>query len=253
MSTPAEETRATDGERDYPVLSRAPITEALLNFAFGPSVTLEAIVGHADEVKGAFPKKSDRKDVQTTFDAATGELATTSVAQGFLLNTEDGTRALQLRTNGFTFSRLPQYLDWREFEAEARGHWSTFVARVAPPTVRRVALRFINRIVIPRHAQFEEYFATHVTVGPELPQLFSGVFMRVIMSADGAQVSITKAVDGTGATDSELPVILDIEVFAQCEVDPSSEELWALVTKFRRLKNQFFFGSITAKTRGLYE
>ena len=68
---------------------------------------------------------------------------------GVRLTSEDGRQVAQLRTDGFSFSRLAPYEDWSTFFAEAGRLWGAYIDIAEPRRTTGVAVRYINQIVVP--------------------------------------------------------------------------------------------------------
>jgi hypothetical protein len=68
---------------------------------------------------------------------------------GWRFVSPDKLHVFQARLNGFTFSRLPPYVDWESFRTEARRLWDLYRAVANPIAPTRIAVRYINRLDLP--------------------------------------------------------------------------------------------------------
>jgi uncharacterized protein (TIGR04255 family) len=250
--------------RIYP---NAPITEAVVDVkvAFAPETEVDKCLDELrQQLKREFPTSAPIHSFELQLGvkpdpikavSATGAASTEQV--GWRLTNARADRVLQIQRRGFTFSHLPKYSNWETFEQECRPLWDSFVRVCTPTSVARLALRYINKIVIPR-AQFDprEYFFIY----PEMPEVVqggvSGLFMQVQLDqpniGEGVVAGIAVALLRSDQP-KETPVLLDIDIFTERQSDPSDDAVWTALRKFRERKNFLFESFITDATRRLFE
>ena len=167
----------------------------------------------------------------------------------------DPSKAVQSRLDGFAFSKLKPYENWPTFRDEARELWQRYVAVAHPTSVKRLALRFINRISLPRSVyDFGEYLRTIPDIPETLPHGVAEFFMRLVIPQPNSQATaiITVATNVNELNEAIIPVIFDIDVFAELMIDPESNAIWEIFEELRVIKNDYFFDSLTEKTRELF-
>jgi uncharacterized protein (TIGR04255 family) len=245
-------------KRKFPLLSKAPISEALLDIrvTLPSSIGLDDMGTFHDSVKDRFPIKKDRVSFQGGFQLEDGKPTAIPVSggtDGYLFESPTEQKVVQARLDGFTFNKLKPYENWKKFSSEARELWDAYVRVAHPEKITRIALRYINRIEIPLPVKdFKEYIHTTPEVARELPQGLAHFFMRLVIpyAAEGATVVVTETMENV--TDSgRLPIILDIDASKEIDYVPDSKVIWKDFEKLRELKNQVFFESITQKTKEL--
>lgn len=169
--------------------------------------------------------------------------------QSVRFHSHDRTQLVQVRASGYSFNRLAPYEGFDALRAEVTDTWTHYRGVVAPLAIRRVSLRYINRIVIPhenRRLDLKQYFRT----GPRLPTqgLVSTGFLlqnRAVDSTTGHDVVTVLASEGDlGA--SPFAFILDVTVSASV-VMPTDEDalLWHTLEHLRTLKNAVFRRTVT--------
>jgi uncharacterized protein (TIGR04255 family) len=237
----------------HPHLAHAPIAEASIDIQVdAPDLTSEGLGAMFQDVKDVFPEKHDRVEYQFGIDASHAP-RNDQKQVGWLAWSVDHSRAIQARPDGFTFSRLPKYQDWSDLRDGARREWGKYAAVAKPRVIRRIGVRFINRIELPRSLNdFEDYFQTFPKIGPTIPQKLVGAFARLLIPFDRAIASVTQTFDASSITDTIIPVVLDIDVFLNAEFDPNGDEFWENLDRLRHIKNEVFFGSITEKTKEMF-
>jgi len=125
---------------------------------------------------------------------------------------------------------------------------------VKPIKVKRLALRYINRIEISSTGDLGEYMQTLPTLGPSLPNEILNLFMRVeVPFGDTTMAIVTQTVVPRveGATERDL--ILDVDAVSTKEFSPKDEQLWVEFAKLREVKNTCFFGSLLDSTWRKYQ
>jgi uncharacterized protein (TIGR04255 family) len=240
---------------DFPHLKNAPIAEAIvdLRVELPPDVTVETLKKVGDIVSADYPERRTRISGTAALDLQTNTITSDSKPVGYLFWSTDRRQALQARLDGFSVSRLKPYQDWKTLRAEACARWEQFVEVAHPLRITRVALRYLNRIELPKPFTFEEYLKTFPHLGEDLPQAISGLFCRVVLQHSEATAIVTQAIDEQGVTDAVVPLLLDIDVFQQVEFEIQSDDPWKRLDILRQIKNEMFFGSITQRARELFE
>jgi uncharacterized protein (TIGR04255 family) len=167
--------------------------------------------------------------------------------QGYLFISQPRTEVVQLRLDGFTFSRLRPYTNWEEVLRAARRLWNHY-ANVAPvEAVVRVAVRYINNFSIPPG----RYPADYLTTQPAMPEGLQRISIRSSLSrlllhdlATGANSVVAQALEH--ANGSVTAVVIDIDSYkTEEDFGLSGEAFWPHLEQLRDLKNRIFFGSIT--------
>ena len=246
-----------DGEQKRPEhLTRAPIVEALIDLQVGPLLSSLANVA-AFEAKAIkeFPDRKQVIQLQGNVDFSGDEPKLPSAeVKGYAFWSSDKRRVAQARLNGFSLSHLAPYDRWDELRDDARAWWHEFYTATHAKEIQRYAVRYINRLVLPLPmGDFGDYLRTVPQVAEKLPQGLSGMFMRLVIPFEDANVVVTQAIDEAGVTNDSVPVILDIDVSQTCTIPVDSEELWEKVERLRQIKNDVFFESLTPMAWRLFE
>lgn len=245
-------------------LSNAPVREALIDFRFEPAVTLDLIDQFVEQIGAGYGQKSDLWEAVfglSNNEGGMSALNTGPTAIGRrLTSVGERTFVVQPRIAGFTLSRLFPYGKWQELKEEAHRLWEQFSRICGPITVTRIAVRYINEIVLPLpFDDFAEFLTCPPQVPPALPQSISGFLSRVtIPDVNAGCVSVvTQMLEGVpspGSTGASVTVILDVDVSRECKIAPErSHQIWECLDVLRDEKNSMFFEHITEKTAEMYE
>lgn len=245
--------------KNYPVFANPPITEALIDIRVDlpETISLNDLELFHSEIKELFPHKGERRFLKGGFQFTPQIAATVSDkgVDGYLFRSSTGKKIVQARLDGFTFNKLKPYETWEVFCSEAHKLWDSYSRIVNPTKVKRIALRYINRIEVPMSMKdFREYILTSFEVAPKLPQAVSHFFMRLVIPNPKIEATaiITETMENP-TSNQMLPIIFDIDAFRETQYEANDSEIWDDFEKLRNFKNEIFFNSITDKTMELFE
>ncbi|MFZ4441603.1 MAG: TIGR04255 family protein [Syntrophales bacterium] len=244
----------------YTAFSKAPIVEAVLDIQVEPveGMNMEQIGTFFDHVKGRYPEKELRaKGSAVIRISPQGTSADEPAMQpvGYLYRSPEEKKAVQARIDGYTFNKFSPYENWGAFSDEAREHWQQYVETAKPNRLKRLALRYINRIEIPLPIRdFKEYLLTMPEIAPGLPQALAHFIMRLVVpNPEIEATAVINVVMDQSSNAKILPIIFDIDVFKITNHAVTSEEIWHDFDQLRVFKNEIFFNSITDKAKGLFQ
>ena len=240
--------------------SRAPISEAVIDlrteFLAPPTVAeLEAV---ALKFGDTLPLRQQVNSMAFSLAATESSPdlvgSASSSTLGVRLSSPSNDRVLQLLRHGLAYSHLPPYTNWQTFLGGLRPLWDRFATDFRVQSVSRVAVRYINRIPVPNGVDVDEYLALGARIPEQVSKQIIGYFMQLVLPVSdlGPQY---RAVINTGVEPGTAPnpaaLLLDIDVFCEGRFDVASEEIWAVLERLRRKKNEIFEASITDKVREL--
>ncbi|MCG6157107.1 TIGR04255 family protein [Rubinisphaera margarita] len=246
----------TGATPQYPV---APITEAIIDLQVQPAEGVENSqlrMAHRDGDIG-YPKCEQLLQAvgQMVVGPGVGSASVKQNELGWKFVGADGLQILQCRKDHFTLSRLSPYEGWEPFQREARRLWKIYRYETNPSTVTRVAVRYINRIDIPRSPiDLKDYFRTSPEISPDLPQALEGYFMRLQLPFPdlSSHCFITQAIAPPSAKDT-VSVVLDIDFFQAVNFEADDDEtVWGVLSSHHVMKNTIFESCITDRTRELF-
>lgn len=242
-------------------LQRAPITEALIDLRVTPrdGLTFAELKRSIESTDFGYYLKGPISLGTFGFTLAPdGQPSTTTESSqvGMRFHSNDEKYVAQFTISGFTLSRLPPYETWENLLVETRRLWAVYVQYLSPQRVGRVATRFINNLQLPMKpgASFQLYVNKLIDVPDEAPQAVEAFLQRfrLVDIESGARVIVTLALDEL-PVGGQAPVILDVDAFAQTDLNPIDSTIWSILEKLRALKNRSFFGTITELAAELYE
>lgn len=237
--------------------AHAPLTEAVIDVRvkLSPDVKLDHLAALQEGEEATYPTRKTHAVVRGQFTA--GQQVGASAKQtptGYMFVSGDEKQIFQARLDGFAFSRLEPYERWDTFRDEARRLWTKYRS-VAPESIVRVAVRYINRIDLPLPiGDLKEFLRTGPDVPPELPQGLTTFLVRLVIPLDDVEATLrlTQTIVPP-ASEHVVSIVLDIDIFREISGPLTEEQLWRLLEELRVKKNQAFEACITDRTRRLFE
>jgi uncharacterized protein (TIGR04255 family) len=163
-----------------------PIVEALCEFQFVPSQPWDlTVLGlFYREVKSEFPKRRQLNPFQVSFKAeAQGASVQNVASQGDRMQfvREDERALVQVGPDFVAVNHLKPYPNWEVFKQMIERVLEVYRQITNPQAIRRIGLRYINRLEIPEQHEIEiERFLLAVpTVPNDVPQVFGSWMQRV--------------------------------------------------------------------------
>jgi uncharacterized protein (TIGR04255 family) len=244
-------------------LTNAPITEALISFQVRQD--LEQISARHEEfvmrLGTGYYRKGDI--TQGTFQVALTDgqslhdsIRADSKRVGVRLHSQDERYVIQVTQAGLTLSRLEPYENWTVIRDEMRRLWEIYCGVFLPEMITRVALRYLNTIliVVGPQTRLEQIFTRAPTEPEGMSDQLSSFLNRCVIEDPPSRASVVVTLASqTAAPSSTLPVILDIEAFRHADFPIGGEEVWNYLGRLRALKNAAFFGSLTEDKIRQYE
>jgi len=236
--------------------ANAPITEAVIDIRVNLSkdIDISELENFYVEESNNYPKKNAIKAIEARFTG--GEHVSAAAKQmpyGIAFTSKDKRQIVQVRLDGFTFSRLVPYQNWETFRDEGRRLWEVYYNLVKPESVTRIAVRYINRLDLPLPLNdFTDYLKTVPEVSSDLPQGLAGYFMQLTIPYEDIQSTLllNQAIvepDREGV----VSVILDIDLFRTNNLPEEHDAVWAFFETLHDKKNEIFEACITNHTRGI--
>jgi uncharacterized protein (TIGR04255 family) len=237
---------------------KSPLTEAVIDIRveLPPGIAAESLGAIHRHIESAYPQSEELQVFQGSFTIGAAPTSTQKKL-GYRYRSKDDKYMLQVRTNGFTLSRLPLYDQWEPFRDEARRLWDIYKEVAKPVRANRLAVRYINRIDISSSESIElkDYFRTYPEVSSDLPQLISGYAMQIFIPQPefGGMLSLIQA-----SVPAPKPGVfsfnLDLDLFKESNSDfDSDEKIWNFLEYLGDKNDGKFDGCLTEQPRQLFE
>jgi len=242
-------------------LTNAPITEAVIEFQFADSDSLEidALQAISRLLESKYPLEQEKKSQIIRAVINNSVPATEYIDEGtigFIRRTEDGIKVVHLLQDRFAFSHLAPYTCWGDLEKYAFDAWNIFQKEMGIKQLKRVGVRFLNRIEIGLPIKdFSDYLYSPPVISEKLPQAVVAFNQRIVLPNKEIEAIaiINQSLDGAEHEKNIVPVILDIDVGKIGSYEASDENLLKILRSLREYKNDIFFGYITPKALEKYK
>ncbi len=238
--------------------AKAPVHEALLDIQVvlppNPDNLDFKLFGRGLEDR--FPDRKERLQFVQNLQLAADQQQAPPIRsiEGYLFtSTKDG-KIVQARRDGFTFNKLRPYSKWDDFSAEGRELWQRFVGFAHPVAVKRLGLRYINRIEIPENlTDLRDLCLLFPDVPMGVPQAWSEFFQRfATIREDGSPSIVTLAID-IPTPPNQPAIILDIDVVCHLQnSEVAANAIWPHFERMRVLKNEIFDASLTSRAKDMF-
>lgn len=237
-----------------------PVLEAVVDIHVGRSepVSLAELGRLYESESESYPSRQGVHSAALRIDPKSGVvLQHEAQLLGYRLANSTQSCIAQVRTNGFAFSRLAPYESWEEWKDEAHRLWNVYRSAVVPDEVKRIAVRYINRVDIPltRGKRMRDYFAVYPQLPESLPSTASSFLMQLELAIP--DVESGRFVLNMGRVDPPTPnvvsVLLDLDLFSQVSMRADDDRVWGIVEELHEKENLIFESCITDDTRSLFE
>lgn len=245
-----------------PHYKKAPITEALIDIRVEPPSDLrfEDLQAFKKHVSSDYPRDETRSLAQGIIQFGPSlQASATQKPWGLVFRNASNNQVVQVRLDGFTFSRLEPYEDFDHLRDEAKRLWDVYRELTRPKQVTRVAVRYINQLNIPTGTgakiEPEDYLNTFPRISEKIPSELRD-FGPFLMNLHIHQPDLKGLlVFNEAMTPPKIPetisIVLDFDLFVENPPITNEQELWAFFDKLRERKNLYFEACITDKTREL--
>jgi uncharacterized protein (TIGR04255 family) len=239
------------------VYENPPLVEVVCDFRFEPSQpwdwTIPGLI--YDRVKSEYPHKRQQNIVEVEFKAEQEEIAQRikgGVARMQFLRSDE--RALlQVGPDLLTVNHLKPYPSWTAFKEMIVRALKVYREVAAPKGIRRIGLRYINKIEIPKtRVEIEDYLLAVPQVPEAVPQVFARFVQRVeIMfeQANGLLILQTGSVQQEAGTETAFMLDLDFITLQAVTLDAAMD--W--VEQAHDHVERTFETCITDNTRKLFK
>lgn len=236
----------------YPYLSKAPVVEAILDIRTTPAEEWDE-TSFTENVKSQFGS-------EFTFEPENSLLYTilldpSAPGQGNIPGTgwnglrvfsADKTEIFKLVRDSFVYSKLNPYTGWESFKERGLLGWNRYRAIAGRQTIKKIGIRFINRIDFTADELSRLLNIYPVKIG-KIDKDIAGYFQQNTYAFENGKIltKFIQAVQPPAEKNANPSIILDIDVFSSGGLPLSENDVDLMMERFRQYKNDIFFGAIT--------
>jgi uncharacterized protein (TIGR04255 family) len=240
-------------------LRNPPIVEAVIGIEFDgvQSVSMEDVNLAKERLAADYPNIQPLWRRQFSL-LSHGEMQSNPSLEdhGLRLLSDDGVAQLQLRRDGFLYSRLGAYDSWETFKNGALKAWSAFRECAASARMSSYGVRYVNKLTFPLSDGLE----TYLTLFPSIPNSFIGepqvisnghLRLEIPLEKESGRL-IVQEIIMPPERDGYATIALDND-FRCSALGLQDKEVWAGLDQLRSLKNRYFLHFITDKLLEMYK
>jgi uncharacterized protein (TIGR04255 family) len=239
---------------------KPPIVEAVCEFQFEEDSSWDlAIPGLVyEKVRSTFPIR--RQSQRVTVNISTGpeefgpQFGTVTLMQ---FVRKDERALLQVGSHLLSVNVLKPYPSWPRFQPLIRRGFNAYCDVVAPKSIRRIGLRYINHIEVPDQGiKLEDYFEFRPYVGPNLPQDFGTFALSIQVPYEKSRDILNLQLASLPRSDASInkaTVLLSLDYFLLKPGEVTLEEAFKWVNMAHSHIEDAFEACITEKLRHLFK
>jgi len=244
----------------FPHLNNAPITEAIIDFRvrLPANFDLSRLKQAHTQIQDRYPQLDEQRIIEEELQHTPGQPPKFTVRDqgivGYFFRSEDQKNLAQFRRNGFTFNRLKPYTSWDQVFPEACRLWQIYTTVARPEEISRIAVRFINRLLLPLPSlEFSDYLTAPPALPKGVPQSVSSFLSRVVIHdpETSLNANVVQALEPL-LNEQYVSMILDLDVYKPDVSQLTPETVLGHFAKLREMKNRIFFGSLTQRAVDLF-
>lgn len=237
---------------DYGHLNNAPIIEAVFDLKIDRKepITDQMLGSLKEELEPDFSNIEEIKTVGVfhKHNEPSPPQADLEILLGYKLKDPEKKTVLQIRKDGFTYSKLKPYSRWDDVFTETKQYWEKYNTACTPDFVTRSAIRYINRFIIPGDSNLlKDYLKSPPVIPTGVSQDINKFITQVTSTHDKGIMSNFIQVFEPSADPKKSIVVLDIDIFRKKNISPNSATLWQVFADFRSIRNILFFENLTSE------
>ncbi len=242
-----------------PQYKRPPITEAVIEIRLEDSLSKSVVEKIHNRLKKSYESSEKTSLVEFGFDPKKKEFSKISEAlEGYKLTSKDQADVVQIYPNAIGCSRLAPYNGWENFEPRARKNWEIWRKTAKHIKIKRIGVRYLNRIDIPAREGDKIDVEDYLTIFPQYPEphllrSFLKYTMQIMgpFSIEGFYLIINTNVVKPPMID-HFSIVLDLDLSPQGDMPQRNDKVWEMINQMREYKNNAFEMCITDKARELF-
>lgn len=251
---------------DTPDYRKPPVWEALIDVRIEPlsADKLNQLDELHQPLLQEYPQKKIRHQSLGRVQIEGGRVVESPIISspfGYRFESEDGKRIVQVRLDGFTYNRIKpdpyeEWPGWEKIKNEARSAWNLYKDTLNLQEVTRLAVRYINQIVIPQQSiELYDYFTAPPRIPQDLPyqdivNFSSSVTIKVPAYKASAHLQHYPA---PRQYPGAIAIALDIDVFRIERMSLSALSIWEILDQLRDIKNTMFEAALLPRTKELFK
>ena len=209
----------------------------------------------AETVKDIYPTKEVRHLRQIK--AEVGPQGVSVQPEGdaiprYILKHTSRPHLLQLSPFLFTVNELPKYPGWKQFATDLEAGWAVVNKISTPSKIRRIGLRYINRISRKdKTEKLAEWLSSSAYYPSKFLESNSQFSSRMEMRVDSAHRVVVSVAEGAAEAGKTSPIILDIDSIFEGSIPAQWGEIKTIIDDLHERVWDVFHTSASEKLKKL--
>lgn len=239
---------------------RPPITEAVIALTFAETIDSRDLDKADSHFGRLYPHHQDIRNLNVqVMMPTTPELGPDTTIQkdemGHRRSSDDETQIVILWPTSFIFSHLAPYPGWDDFFERFVRDWALWKKVIGYRKIRRVGVRYVNRIDIPISVDvthYEEFLNLYPKIPDELGPVFAyGIQTQLPYPEIDGRITINSASIPSPLL-GHASFIFDQDIFKEINIPQLEDGLYKLLNEIHVKKNAVFEACITYRARELF-
>lgn len=239
--------------------SRPPITEAVIELRTDDGASEADLARVSRKLAKQYPQGIIMEEVE--YDLRPNEpeappMMRSTGKKQWRHSTAEGENVVLFSTGSISTSRLAPYGSWEDLFGRTQANWQVYRDLAGKRALKRVGVRYINRLDIPGPADTRLDLNEYLNVAVQRPIVLDGLLLESTASvrvelANSAYSAILTVATAPPALIDHAAVLVDLDVYAEVDLPRRDDDMWAKLSEIRELKNRIFESCITDRTREL--
>lgn len=241
-----------------------PIEEAVCELRFVPGSTWNLTVPGLfyEKVRDSYPGEPRQQNLIATEvqinpqPTSPHEITVSQGVTKLLFPSANNQRLVGVGPDVLSIHILRPYQGWDEFHSKINEALQAYQEVTKPIGVKRIALRYINRIVIPREQPLDlsEYFTIPPQIPKNFPSTVSAFLTRIELGYEDLPIKLALTFSDAIAPAGQTEFIIDLEI-SQDWTDKSLplQDALSHLDELKQRERQAFEDLITDRARELFD
>jgi len=260
----SEVTSNSGSSMSYRQYQNPPIEEAVCEFRFAPSSPWNLTVPGLlyEKIRDGYPGEPKQQNlVPAEFQTGQQQLVTNTAHNlkpfiiKLLFQSHDAKKLVGVGPDLLSIHSLRPYEGWESFERRIDESFHSYIEVSKPAGVTYLAVRYINKIVIPQqNINLGDYFTIYPLVPEGIPNTVSGFTIRTQTTYSDLPIVLTITLSDIPESLDKASFILDLQVFQNWMEKPLDiEKSIDTLHELKQRENAAFESLITDRTRELFD
>jgi uncharacterized protein (TIGR04255 family) len=235
--------------------TKPPIIEAVIEVRFADTLNQKQLDTLLAKKKTKFAAQQ-LQDIDIKINNATLSASAEKKSIWYkLIDNDDVSNIVQIKSNALSISRLPLYEGWEILLEKFKTSYDWYTHKKFKP-LSRIGVRYINRIDIPLtngKIELEDYFNIFPHVPKENFPDLNRFLMQTVSQIEGDRILTINVHSTENILLNHVSIVFDIDVSQTDNLPINSTKLYKVLDEIRVQKDGFFENLLKKKCKELFD